>query len=733
MFVFKIRPLLYTLIFLSGVSQAAIEPVENAIIRLDTSAYPYEFSVNGKKVLPQVFFFNTDIRNDTYLKPQVEMAKKAGIHIYSFPLQVPMKYPVNEPDYSRGEELLDKFIAIDPDARFIVRLVIGPNNYWKEFHKKNEQNASAYFTYYDGTTSSYVSFASKAFYDPTSEQLRKIVSYYEKKYGSHMLGYHVAPNLSEMFDTSYRRKGADYSEPNTEAFRTYLEKSYKNIGELRKAWGDKQVDFKNAKVPSPAENRFPMRTVQDRRINVFYKPVEERAWIDYSKFYSELISDHVIRWSRIVKEVTDGKKLTVAFYGYLFSLPGSFCGHFNLTEILQNQDIDVVCSPISYSARGTGGDGSFMAPVDSVILHKKLWINEDDTRTHVIDRKIYKNPGYEITANEGETLGVIDRNLASILAHGCGTWWMDLHACGTFNSQSIWDLIEKRHELFENSKQVEKNYAASVQLIVDEKSRFYIADDYGFQRNVLPKIQSSLRKTSATVEIYMLNDYLSGETPRADMVVFADTFKLTSAQATALKVRLAKDKSHCIWCFLPGYIGDNDKYSLKNVEELTGFNLKIRPGKISSQGIRGAFKQLQWNTGPYELDLYERPVVQPSAEYQIFAQYVSDGKASSAMRVQRGIYTFFLGSPGGDENLFRAMLKVAGVHLWTEKPAVVQRNNKYISLYTGKAENLSVNIPEGIEVQALDAEIVEERKNTIELKLNETGSAWLKYMESEEE
>lgn len=720
--------LFFVLMFYLVISHASTEAGKNSAVLLNTDIYPYEISVDGEQILPQIFFFNTDIGKDTYLKPQMEMARKAGIHIYSFPLRVPMKYPTNEPNYQVGEKLLNKFIAIDQDAMFIVRLAIGPNGYWKEFYKKNEQNKNEYFTYYDGSKSNYVSFASNYFYEPTSEQLRKIVAYYEKKYGKHILAYHVAPDLSEMFDTSYRRKGPDYSIPNMQKFREYLKKKYINIDALRKAWGNNQVDFQNASLPQPPSTRFPMRTVQDKCINVFYKPVQEQAWVDYSQFYSELISDHVIRWCEIVKEVTGGKKLTVAFYGYLFSLPGSFSGHLNLSEILQNQNVDIVCSPISYSDRMAGGAGSFMAPVDSVILHKKLWINEDDTRTYAVDRKMLKDRRFVIDGKE-ETLGIIDRNLANILAHGCGIWWMDLHACGMFNSQSVWELIAKRKKLFENSTQPKKNYSASVQLIVDEKSKFYFADDFAFQRNVLHKIQSSLKMTSATVEVYMLNDYLAGITPRADMVVFSSTFRMTSAQAAKLKARLEKDKSHCIWCFLPGYIGDDGKYSIDNVERLTGFKLMLVPGSISSCGISRDFKSLKWNTGPYELNLSERPVIMPSAYYKILAKYVSDGKASAAMRVKNGVYTFFIGSPGGDENLFRAMLKLSGIHLWTDKPALVQRNNKYLFIYTGKAGRISVNIPSGVSLKALDADIVEERYNRIELKLNETGSAWLRYLE----
>ncbi len=266
--------------------------------------FPYRFNVDGKATLPQIFFFNTDKGDDTYLRPQVEMAARAGVHIYSFPLSVPMKHPTDEPNFAHAESLLEKFIAIDPEAKFLVRLVLGPNWSWKKYREQNASNAGEYTRYADGTTSNTVSFASEDFLEPTSIQLRKIVRHFENKYPERMLVYHVASGHSEFFDIGYRPKGPDYSVANTAAFRKYLRERYQDVEALRKAWGDDSVSFDNGVLPMPEKGRFPMRLVLDRRVRAFYRPVEERAWIDYSQFYSKLMSDHVIRWCRIVKDKT---------------------------------------------------------------------------------------------------------------------------------------------------------------------------------------------------------------------------------------------------------------------------------------------------------------------------------------------------------------------------------------------------------------------------------------------
>ena len=697
--------------------------------RLNTDVFPYNFNVDGEATLPQMFFFNTGVGNDTYLRPQVEMAAKAGVHIYSFPLWVPMKYPTDEPDFTHPERLLEKFIAVDPEAKFLVRLVLGPSSSWKKYNKKNASNASEYSKYADGTTSGLVSFASEDFLEPTSIQLRKIVRHFEAKYPDRMLVYHVASRQSEFFDIGYRQKGPDCSEANTVAFRKFLKDRYQDVDSLRRAWGNDNVTFMNARVPMPEKGRFPMRLVLDKRIRAFYRPVEERAWIDYSQFYSKLISDHVIRWCRIVKEETGGNKMTAAFYGYLFALSGSFSGHLNLAGVLKSEYVDLLCSPVSYRDRTAGGPGSFMSPVDSVILHKKLWINEDDTRTHAIDEKTHgRKPGFGATTNLDETIGVIDRNIANILSHGAGIWWMDLHASGMFNSPDVWDLIERRQDFFRKSEKAAKRYSADVQLIVDEESKTYVADDFSFDRSVLHNVLTALNGSSATVESYLFSDYLSGKTPRADLVVFANTFKMSAEQMTAVKTRLAGDKSHRVWCFLPGYIDGDGSYDTGNVEKLTGFTVSLQPGKVGTRGIYGNFEGLAWNASANNLDLEERPVVDGEG-CKIIGRYISDGLPSCAMKSSNGIYSFYLGSPGANAELCRGILKTAGVHIWTDRPAVVTRNNKYLFVYTGEEGKLTLNVPEGIELRTTKGEAVRAGANRVSLSMDKTGVQWFEFTE----
>ena len=54
------------------------------MVKLDTSEFPYQIVIDGAAVPPLIFFFNTDVRNDRYLAPQVKLAAAAGVYLAKF-------------------------------------------------------------------------------------------------------------------------------------------------------------------------------------------------------------------------------------------------------------------------------------------------------------------------------------------------------------------------------------------------------------------------------------------------------------------------------------------------------------------------------------------------------------------------------------------------------------------------------------------------------------------------
>ena len=703
----------------------------NVSVKLIRESSPCQIGIDGQAVLPLIFFFNTDVQNNKYLAPQVKLAAGAGVHMYSFPLRLSMRPGTSEPDFEHGERLLRLFTDVDPEAKFLVRLVIGPHAGWKEFQPWGEAGLADRTRYADGTLGD-VSFASDHFGRPTDEQLRKIVAHYEASaFGERMIAYHCGGDHSEMFERSYRWKGPDYSPANTVRFRTWLRGEYASDAELQQAWHSPAASLAAAAIPRPDADRFPMRQTTDRRVPVFYDPQQQRDWIDYSLYYNELMSDYVIRWARIVKEVTSGKKLTIAFYGYLFTLPGSISGHLGLHKVLHCDALDILSSPYDYYDRAPGGTANFVTPVDSIELHGKLWINEDDARTHLMDPEVVNQSKASLLKvnlpnNMAQTLGVLDRNIAAVHAHGCGIWWMDLIAAGSFNSPEIWEMIQRRMPLLAPDPDG-GSITPEVAVVVDEASKMYLRADLEFNERNLYQVRDGALKTGATIGYYLLEDYLEGATPNARMVIFANTYRLSDAQIDTITDRLAEDHSSVIWVFMPGYLDENGTRDVERVRRLSGFAVRNVPGKIQTVG-QAELAGCVWNDGKLDLDLTHRPVLE-TGDWHIIGSYADDGRPAAAVRRQGEALQFFLGSPGpgADATVLRQLFRMAGVHLWApHQEAIVQSNGKNLAVYTGKAGRIVVRLPAGVTATAMEADIVEIRKGELTLKLDEKGIAWLR-------
>src|SRR5262249_19626623 len=144
---------------------------------------------------------------------------------------------------------------------------------------------------------------------------------------------------------------------------------------------DSRVDFATVELPSAGQRR-------EGKDGAFRDPKAQRFLIDFFEYSQLAIVEPLERFARALKEEVRGEKLVFAFYGYLFDVAGfpngaQVSGHLLTERVLRCPDIDVLCAPVSYLDREAGGSGPFMGPVDSVQLHGKLWITEDDTRTYL--------------------------------------------------------------------------------------------------------------------------------------------------------------------------------------------------------------------------------------------------------------------------------------------------------------------------------------------------------------
>ena len=231
-------------------------------------------------------------------------------------------------------------------------------------------------------------------------------------------------------------------------FRDWLKSKYGNdITALQNAWNDKSIVFETAKPGN----------VLEKNTNRWRDPLYEQNMIDTYQFQAETLVDNISYFCKTVKESSNGGLLAGVFSGYHYFVSDPRRGHGALAKLLTCKYLDYISSPNVYH-RVIGEDWAPMAAVQSVQLHGKLWLAENDTRTSITtllkDRAPQIAPvGYY---EDGVWLGPEDiktsesflwKNAGRMLAYGYGGWWFDMWG-GWFSDPKLLNVIRSTNDYF---------------------------------------------------------------------------------------------------------------------------------------------------------------------------------------------------------------------------------------------------------------------------------------------
>lgn len=711
--------------------------------RIDNTGGVPRLTINGKPELPLIFFHNTHVHIpsshvgditgtsiELYLNKQVTLARDAGVHIYSLPFGWPERED-GEPDIPLANGILDRFIKIDPQALFILRIYPGACD-WGSVTKVPDEEIALF----EDGTKGIISIASDYFWEPVNEQvLRPFIRYYEaSEYGKRIISYHPCA-LGENFHQGFWDKGPDYSVANHRRFRQWLKNKYGTDAALRKAWGKDDVTLATAPIPKSAPGRYPMRSDTDpagAMTPIFYNFPGEQDWIDFSTYENDIAADRLIDIAGVIKEETQRRKLVTIFYGYLFELHSSFVGHYRLNRLLECPDVDILTGPNSYFNRFSGGTMNYMSPVDSVSGHGKLWLNEDDSRTSLFNLKDL--PHWAIAWESGacksldETLNTLDRNFGTMMVHRAGTWWMDLVAAGAFNDPTVWEVMKQRIPLFEKVYQNPTPFRGEVALIVDEESKIHVKDDWGTNFWTMINLRDECARSGATVGYYTLKDFLDGKIAGFGKVyVFANAFRLTDEQIDTIRMRLDHEGATAYWAYAPGYIG-SDGMDVARSSRLTGIDLSVLDGAQGSEGL-GLLAGESWGA---ESNQTQKPMatsprlIVTDKKAEPLGHY-KDGGEISAARIRTGNHTsIFVGDMGVTSQMLMRLFESAGVHIWTRDSSVLLTDSKVLMIHTGKGGLKEIHLPTGVSAEAIKGKIEKETGNVISSYFKEGETQWFK-------
>ncbi|MEA3211579.1 MAG: hypothetical protein QOE70_4636 [Chthoniobacter sp.] len=603
---------------------------------------------------------------------QIRLAADAGISFVSFPVGLPWPKPGDLPDWTSTDTACKLVLSANPQALLIPRIPMDPPPWWCAAHPDEVMQ------WEDGRRDHAVP-ASPLYRREASARLSALVEHLEDRFGDHIAGYHpVGQNTGEWFyEGTWKPEMSGYARADQIAWNAWLQKRYGTDEALRSAWPRADPQLGEVAVPAAAERHAsPSGTFRD--------PAVEQPLIDFAEFQQEAMADCVIELAHAARTASRGRKLVVFFYGYLFEFctaPNgpSVSGHYALRRVLESPEIDVLCSPISYSDRGLGESAPSMTAAESVSLAGKLWLNEDDTHTYLATGK---PPGWlQHVATIEDTNRELTRNLAQEALRNFGTWWMDLGATGWFKDARMWAQMARLRALDEPLLEHPTPFHPEVAAVIDERSIWRVAP--AGQQVTGPGIhaaRASLGRLGTPYGQYLLDDVLAGKV-KSKLYVFLNAWSLSAAERE--KLLQVTRGSVRVWCYAPGAY-DGDHLSTEAMQQLTGFALRSVEGKKASAALTDPGRKLGLTRG-LDLERAIRPLfaATDAGANEVLATY-ADGSAAIALRRAVDGASLFIGPPGLTSELLRVAAREAHVHLFTEHDCNVCANGPFLAIHAAQ-------------------------------------------------
>ena len=646
---------------------------------------------------------------------------EAGLHLYAFDVGMQGTPPewcgpgpgrAEHWDFSSVQARFGRVLDADPEARFHLRVHLEATpRWWRELYPEECELTSRGERLCQ-------SFASLVWREQAKQFLRAYIAHLRSiGLGERVIAYQVCAGTTGEWvkESAMRAYTGDYSEPMRRHFRAWLRLRYQeNVAALRAAWADPQVSFETAEVPSEAEQ---LQATQ----GLFRDPAVEQKTIDYFTCLAELCGTLAVEFCRTVKGASRGEALAGAFFGYLMELAwnASFfgegkesgysayqrSGHLGLRWLLYNPYVDFIVSPYSYGFRGIGGEGAPMPPTESVRLHGKLYILEEDTRTHLS----HHDPDYGRLNTLREAEAVLRRNLAWAVTHGSGIWW-----CGggpgskhinPEEEPAFRPLLRRFQEIGTFALGLDRAPCAEIAVLLDDESFFYESARNDLD---LPLIFQQrlwgLPRIGAPYDAYLLEDFLYGRLPPYKLYIFLNPFHLDRFRREALARELRRDGRVALWIYAPGYI--REEPSLAHMEELTGFRFAkgsnpwgplMHLTDFTHPITQGLNQELYWGTNNrldpiFHLDDPEAVVLgqvvyslgrcKPGMGVKVFPQWTS----------------IYIAAPNVPAPVLRGIARYAGVHLYSEAGDVLYATRQLLAVHTVSGGERLFRLPRKAEV-----------------------------------
>ncbi len=636
-----------------------------------------------------------------------------------------------------------------PGARAFLRLNLHPPKRWldenpDELLRREDGELfrtdyhSCFYSWKDMPIYSLVSSKWRA---DAGEQLRELLDTIDALPDGEAVAGHflAAGGTSEWIQ---RKSGGigDYGVAFRRHFSAWLRRKYGSVDNLREAWQQTNIDFDSIRVPDStrlagfggmdleALARTGEAASSDCCLGVFANPTANRDVLDLHEAARNGIVDSIEHFAEVVKDHSRGRLLVGAFHGTLLNT--------GLRPVLlESENVDFLANPGIYVNRRPGDITDIHCISDSFLLHDKIYMVEDDVRTHMSPPVVREH--YFIRSAD-DALTQMKRDFGRDLCRNLYGWWFDMydpdalskvatvdaartilsppHERGTwwYDAPELLTLIKQIQGIARDSLATDCRRCSEVAVIMDERSAGLSPTAHNRMLNWRMSILSRL---GAPVDFFYTEDLSHSRMPDYKLYIFPNAYTMDDAQRRAVANKVRRNGAVALWLYAAGaHRPDDDTFNAANAADLTGFGLTYAADVIetaftlttsdhpatagcSPDSIHGRFNYEVYRNGvrrsvPAGGLNYQAPnlyVSDPAAE--ILGAFIADGSPALALRDFGSWRSVHCATQFMDPELLRALARYAGCNIVCDSDDFVFMNASYLCVHAAGGGTKRLALP----------------------------------------
>ncbi|MBR2466666.1 MAG: hypothetical protein IKB38_07060 [Clostridia bacterium] len=720
--------------------------------------------VDGEILPPMMATIRTNVFTDVMFDPDYfRSLGESGIRIFFLILDTDWLKPGAFEIFKKEADML---MEVCPDAYIVPRLSTHPPISWCEenpdelvkYSDGKIRPAELYTESYIATLPGMYSFGSEKWRRDAARAVEETMDKIDSlPYADRIIGYFFsAGGTSEWYYINPMHYGnkvvysdsggfeqtaervsedvvGDTSPAFKKAFSAYLKEIYGTDEALRKAWGDESVSLDEPRIPTGDERYFiygvdydlthpiglranspaPPTPTNGTNNGLFINMEKTRVTYDFYRALHLITADAVIHFGKLVKDKYRGKKLSGAFYGAAASTKFFDFGTVGgVSKILESPYIDFLASPSVYENRQLGGYAGQRQATDSYRVHGKMFVCEDDTRTHH-ENDFYRD-AFELYGIE-DTKNMLKREFGRNVCTDVQAWWFDQIVGGKrYKDPEIYELFKKQQEIAKDFYNGDRRACSEIAFIYDEESYAVVSNESSVQNvELLRNYETDV--VGAPYARYFHTDL--DLAPDYKLYVFVNCYYLTDAEREQIKRKLRKNHATALFLWASGLINpDAEKIQgAENVEDLVGMKIKeedaVRYGKfrITGEGftknldrgeIYGDFKRRMWaNASSYTARVRSSKVFLTPAYTaddegaENLGYFLDTGAPALSVKECDGYTSVYCGSKYVCADILREVARAAGCHIYEETGDVIYANRRFLTHHAASSGKKAIRLP----------------------------------------